>query len=253
MSLPFKFHSRMSPERQELLSQIMWTLALDGPFEDANGFATADLVTALAARGVTAEVTLVSQLLAGLEEGGRYNQEGVDAYVEREINGKRCYSISLVQGPKKVPFPKNPFRGRKAEAEPAVTEDEPEIVEFADIEMVVEAPAGDLVQVAALSTYDDSSVHDKLLYAISLLNDANLQLAKQPASDFAALVDGRLEAANRLLADNDRLRSEIDGLRNENRVLRRANDELQRALHTIQGQLAGMRSSNGSGLTSLTM
>lgn len=89
-------------------AQMLWCLALDGPFEDQqSGLAARAFKKALNARGVYIKDAAFNRILLGLSNLDDYF---VYNYIERVMSGKRTYRISLEVDPDKVPFPESPFK-----------------------------------------------------------------------------------------------------------------------------------------------
>lgn len=143
----FTYPPKMFNGTKRLVDQILWTIHLDGPFDDETGRASALLLEALDRRGITVAGPNLNALMQRLEKDG-----DVGDLVERKIAGKRTKHISLKVDPNTVPFPPNPwtalprprFQGRsdiKPKRTAPVERDDPsDLEETFTRQMLVEAP-----------------------------------------------------------------------------------------------------------------
>jgi hypothetical protein len=109
----FEYPPRTFKSVKDDVAVVLWTLYLDGPFEDRSGRATGKLLEAIKRRGNNMSVNSLNKILIGL---GDDKVDGSDrypyVYIRRETNGKQTRKIELLVDPKEVPFPPNPFHVR---------------------------------------------------------------------------------------------------------------------------------------------
>lgn len=105
----FKFPQRTTPGRARIVAGVLWTIRLDGPFEEKSGLATSKLHQALKDRDMVLGTATLNGILNGLGPGGEYGY-----LVDRRMRGKRCYLITLHVDPESKPFPPNPFPANKS-------------------------------------------------------------------------------------------------------------------------------------------
>lgn len=101
----FEFPPKTYADRKRNVAQVLWTIHLDGPFEDGSGRATAKLLEALRKRRVLISPAVLNNILNDLDGAAALYGH----LVTRQIKGKRTNEISLRVNPYKVPFPKNPW------------------------------------------------------------------------------------------------------------------------------------------------
>jgi hypothetical protein len=239
MPEPFPFPPGTYKHKKRQIAQILWTIHLDGPFEDPEGRATSLLNAALRVRGLYAPEF---------------------DYIRRDINGKRTYKIELAVDPTKVPFPDNPFRGANRKPKPtAVKEDlvlnpppEPDlevdpidklkaVQRGADADAIAEAVVPEAITPEIV--YDspvmaDGSAQDCILIAMSMLNQATLKIATQPIHDVRSVIGTEVAEMRRLVEENSQLHRRVRELEDEKLAVLQSNAALDATVHTLQKALA---------------
>jgi hypothetical protein len=241
----YEWPERVTEERARSVAGIIWTIYENGPIEDEEGRATAALMVLLKKNGFQLSGGWLAKTLVDLEDGGLFGK-----FIEREVVGKRTYTISCVRDPAKDPFPPNP-RGGRAAAPVEEEEDEPEVDEgetvdvgevevgedeaIDEIEDFVTVPGMDLEPMAPPSRVD------RYLYIVSLLNEMITEEVTAPERRFEEQIGERLTAVNAILEENAKLKKENEGLRDDKRKLAAA---LEQASSIMRDRAA--RSANGS-------
>jgi hypothetical protein len=108
----FQFPEGTFPTRKKSVAQFLWTLYLDGPFEDhQSGLATTLFKEALRKRGCRLPDSVVTILIKQFSNDD--NSVYPYVYLGREVKGKRTYRLWCnVTDPYAVPFPPSPFNLR---------------------------------------------------------------------------------------------------------------------------------------------
>lgn len=107
----FHHPPKLPDESKRRCAAILWNLHLQGPVEDPAGAAVEKLRDRLAEVGWTMPKVTVGRIVDGLgNRGGQYGDMYPYHYIDREIGGKRTFSIRLIVDPEKVAFPPNPFK-----------------------------------------------------------------------------------------------------------------------------------------------
>lgn len=108
---PFQHPPKLPAESKTRCAAILWNLHLQGPVEDPDGAAVETLMRRLADVGWAMPKVTVGRIVDGLgNRGGRHSDMYPYHYIDREVGGKRTFSIRLIVDPEKVPFPPNPFK-----------------------------------------------------------------------------------------------------------------------------------------------
>lgn len=217
----YEWPAGTTTQRRRQVAAVLWALREDGPFKDESGRATGQLLEALKRRRVVMEPHTLPPLLRDLERGGRYAYDDL-GYIEREMTGKRTRFIGLAVDPDDIPFPACPWPtegptpvAETYEPEPVADEpvvDEPDAIEdaersAADLDETEFAASTELVPYT-----DPTSVPDKLILALELINDALIQLAVPNASELRIrqLEDQNAQQARTIKALTARVRSLAD-------------------------------------------
>jgi hypothetical protein len=108
---PWVWSNYTKPAARRRYAHILWTLALDGPFESEGGYAIKLLRDALKARGGPLDVDGVGSCVKALATASPYGGS-----VERTVTGRHCYSVALALPIEALP--PNPFASPPAKPVP---------------------------------------------------------------------------------------------------------------------------------------
>lgn len=236
----------MTLERQESISKLLWVLYRHGgEVAHEDGRALGVLLQLLADNGIEITGGYLNKTIGDLTQGGRFGP-----FIKREVSGKRTYAITLIRDPFQHPFPPDPYGeyGTEPETEklpfeePAVeavtagpvrddtVEEEPIVathaedneveVEVADLDDLDDlianaetaATAARSVPGTALDHLPEPGRTDKILYAISLLNDV---LREDAERDVTTIVASQFAEFNRIAEENRELRDQNEKLRGD--------------------------------------
>lgn len=258
-------------ERQDTIARLLWVLYRHGgSIVNEDGRSVGVFLSLLAENGVEITGGWLNKTILDLGRGGKFGH-----FLDRDVSGKRTYSIKLVRDPFKHPFPADPYgdydTDEAEEEEPAMAEieveatvedlvddvasvidevsEEAEVVEVDDVDDLDDLIAASTraattavettrtsTPSTALERLPEPGRTDKILYAISLLHDV---LREDAERDVSTIVATQFAEFNRIAEENRELRDEVERLRGDKArlasALRQATSVMQTAAQNGTG------------------